>query len=694
MKRDAILLLVMFLLVVSVTDVSIEPTNAMMFDRPDFVLSDVEMPIYEIIPPEVNLTFAENMAYSVFGFRDSSAQEIEGRYVVNSGNKTFEMDARDGSMWFADYDLLWNVALGIEVPTPLDCKADADAWLDEKGLLPPNYVFAKFGSTNVTAWNIDAGASQKKVLQWHVNYEMFIGDIQVTGPGEQITVMIGEGGEIVGFNWNHREIKEEPYATSPIIVYESILEYYGISPDDVVDHRLVYRADSSEETNLLKPVYEITLNEADDDEDIFSIFVVNAAFLDPEVEIVSPGHYLTFTQYEDITFECVVTNGLGPFTYSWYSDFDGLISNSQNFSTSSLTVVDKKGVPVPHTIHVRVKDSIDRWCLDYIAVFIEPGTIATFPTTLTIAIAAGGLIVIVGAAALLLRRRGAMGLLLLLLMFSMLVSAFTIIPFVSASSDVNDFRSLRPSAPTGAYDDGVKEVGIEWCGVSVWKPLWNTEKNIEGFYNWMGGIGGYSKEFNWGEYSAWEEDFKDEAFGGTDSEWVDAVDFVYYQDHGGPDGVTFRGNNDDKSLLFRECRWGDGDLDTIAIDACSPLAWENKTGHNVFERWAATMQGIHMVCGFGTTSHNVQTRGVKFGLYMTGFGTSPALTIKDAWFRACAETEGSDILSAVFYASKSSNPLNPQQDDPINDHAYGFGYVCSDPVPGTFGWYVLITSNC
>ena len=100
-----------------------------------------------------------------------------------------------------------------------------------------------------------------------------------------------------------------------------------------------------------------------------------------------------------------------------------------------------------------------------------------------------------------------------------------------------------------------------------------------------------------------------------------------------------------------------------------------------------------MVCGFETTSYNRQTRGLKFAQYMTGAG-GLALTTKDSWFKACAETEGSDVVTAVFYASKSSNPLNPQQDDPINDHAYGFGYVCTDPIPGTFGWFVFITATC
>jgi hypothetical protein len=79
---------------------------------------------------------------------------------------------------------------------------------------------------------------------------------------------------------------------------------------------------------------------------------------------------------------------------------------------------------------------------------------------------------------------------------------------------------------------------------------------------------------------------------------------------------------------------------------------------------------------------------------MTGFGILPCYTIIQAWLRATLETESSDVQSAVFYATKSPDPLHPQQDDPINDHAYGFGYVCTDPKPGSFGWYVYIVSNC
>ena len=79
---------------------------------------------------------------------------------------------------------------------------------------------------------------------------------------------------------------------------------------------------------------------------------------------------------------------------------------------------------------------------------------------------------------------------------------------------------------------------------------------------------------------------------------------------------------------------------------------------------------------------------------MTGLSILNSATIVNAWFRSCLETEPSDHVAAVFYATKSTNPYQPQWDDPIHDHAYGFGYVCSDPKPGEYKNFVYITSSC
>ena len=681
MKRDAILLMIMLLCVVSVpvetsTQTIVESNT---INPSKYVISQTEMPIYELITPEVNESHTEEMARSLFDISEIQAEEIGGVWVVSYLNQTFEMDRRDGSIWYADYDKLWNVALGVEVPAPTWCRTHVDEWLREKGMLPGNAVFAKMGSTNVTTYNPDADEIQTKVLHWHVNYEFMMNDIP-------ITVMIGEGGERIGFDWKWREPKSEPYATFGLIEYESVLDAHGIYLDEVVDHRLAYTTDDEPESNLLYPVYEIEILGGEDEEGIaiHDFVVIDATLLDPQVEITTPTSGNSYMPGTSITFDCSVSFGMPPYTYQWGSDFDGVLSTSKSFTTNALTEVLKIDYPVPHAISVRVRDSEGRPTSDCIAVTIETVDFSMDPQITLVAV--GGVTLVIASLLVLRRRKGGFALLFLLMMFS----AFLFLPVSFASSELSQPGKFIPSAPSGAYDDGVKEVGIEWVGMSHGKPLWNTETNIEGFYNYMGTVGGYSREFNWGEYSAWEEDFKDAQFSGTDTTWIDAVDFVYYQDHGGANGVSFTSNHDDHALHYLHMRLGDGDLDSIVFDACSPLAWENSDGDNVFERWGPSLQGIHQVCSFATSSKNSATRGTSFATYMTTNG----MTIVNAWFKACLETEPSDHLAAVFYGSKSPDPYNPQLDDPINDHAYGFGYVCTDPTPGSFGNFVYIVSSC
>ena len=138
-----------------------------------------------------------------------------------------------------------------------------------------------------------------------------------------------------------------------------------------------------------------------------------------------------------------------------------------------------------------------------------------------------------------------------------------------------------------------------------------------------------------------------------------------------------------------DCSWGEGDLEWIIFDACSPLGWVNEDQVNVFDRWGMVFGGLHMVCSFATTSHNVQTRGIWFAMNLS-FG----MRVKDAWFTACAMTEGFGSFSAVLYASKSPDPHHPQWDDCHNDQAHGFGYVSSDPDPGEWLWLVYIVNPC
>ncbi|MHA2384827.1 MAG: DUF6345 domain-containing protein [Candidatus Thorarchaeota archaeon] len=692
--KDAILLLILLVLVCSST-APYEAQAVEYHNPPSYRLTAETANVYHMITPEVNQSTANSAALSLFSLRTTEPLDYEGIHFVNSGNKTFEIDTRDGSMFYADYSRYYNPAMPAIDLSPVACKDVADAFLMGHELLPEGAFYAGTGVDAAAAFNPLTEEEQTRILHYQINYEFEVDGMPVTGPGAQIAVTVGAGLDIVAFDWNWREL--EVVDTIPLIEYESLLEMYGISPANVRSHTLAYYAGPDDDNeDYLFPVYEIELEIEEGDETVQVFPKLSATEFTPEATITSPADGATFQLNSEIIFNCSVVNGEAPYTYAWSSSYIGFLSNERfhvdNYGTSGASTGRiNEEQPDPddsiHTITLKVVDANGLMSMDFININIAQPIVID---TAVLVIAGVGILVILllGITS---RKRGKLWVLFLMIA---LLSAFTLVPLASASEDSSGPSPFLPSAPSGDYDDGVKEVGIEWVGLTGHPPLGNTQTNIEGFYNWMNVFGGYDQEFNWGEYSAWEEDFKYEGFGGTDNQWVDAVDFVYYQDHGNPDGVAFSSSHDDGWLHYSECKWGDGDLEWIVLDACSPLAWENENSENVWERWAPALQGLHMILSFSTGSNNVQTRGWRFGMYLTGFMFTNKMSLADAWFRACAETQGSTCYAAVLYASKSADPWNPQLDDPINDHAHGFGYQCSDPTPETINWYVYITSQC
>lgn len=127
MNRNILLFRLLILIFASVTDERAAPIKTIKgVDHSKYVISQTEMPIYELVVPEVNESRTGQLARSLTPIPEISAEEADGRFVVSYLNQTFEMDRRDGSMWYADYDKLRNVALGIEVPSPSSCRRTAD----------------------------------------------------------------------------------------------------------------------------------------------------------------------------------------------------------------------------------------------------------------------------------------------------------------------------------------------------------------------------------------------------------------------------------------------------------------------------------------------------------------------------------------------------------------------------------------
>lgn len=250
---------------------------------------------------------------------------------------------------------------------------------------------------------------------------------------------------------------------------------------------------------------------------------------------------------------------------------------------------------------------------------------------------------------------------------------------------------LNSSRMVAADTEDANDVGVEWTNsYGFWYDdpdegsiyLSNLQYNddlVTGFYNKLG-ADGFSKKFNWGDSSAWEEDFKKVSLGGTDSSWADDVDFVVYSGHGWPTGFYFNNDHDDKKLRgtedWHDAEWGDKDLEWIMIDACQVLIESDDHG-NWAKRWGwGVFKGLHLILGWDSIADDDPNRGSVFAEYMIDYN----YRICDAWFKACDETAPSGSKVAFICVAKTGYHT-------YYDHLWGHGEVKPDcPNPNVLGY--------
>jgi Family of unknown function (DUF6345) len=216
-------------------------------------------------------------------------------------------------------------------------------------------------------------------------------------------------------------------------------------------------------------------------------------------------------------------------------------------------------------------------------------------------------------------------------------------------------------------------VGVEWVQKynGLQGNLSNTKAQAEGFLNTLAATRG----FNWGDNLAWDQDFEQSGKGlpsaGTDTTWADNVDIVFFSGHGSADRFYFGTKMDDGVAKASEIRWGDKDLEWIALDACQVLSRDG-----VFDRWGwPVFAGLHMIVGFDTTTLDEANRGRLFAQYLNA-----GWTVRDAWIRCAQDTEDSGTNWAYLRAQS-------QGTDTYNDHWWGRGAVSADPINPTNLFY-------
>ena len=244
-------------------------------------------------------------------------------------------------------------------------------------------------------------------------------------------------------------------------------------------------------------------------------------------------------------------------------------------------------------------------------------------------------------------------------------------------------------------------VGVEWINNYDWLPkLSHEHEDAGGFYDELIQNAGWIGSFNWGDGNAWEDDFKRTDKNGNAPSWADSVDFCYFTGHGSPWGFNFRSDvPDDNTVesdqysgpLNGDLRLGRSNLEWLALEVCNTLQWEATSGratYNVFDRWRAAFEGLHIMCSFTTVSLDLPTPGRYFAAYLDGrwpsvlFGlpfwifAPMQLKVIDAWFAMTSVTQPDWAEAAVLYVGNSNA-------DPAGDYIHGYGAVSADPYPHT-----------
>ena len=276
--------------------------------------------------------------------------------------------------------------------------------------------------------------------------------------------------------------------------------------------------------------------------------------------------------------------------------------------------------------------------------------------------------------------KGCFGLVLAVLLVTLLTLPATVaqepVPVQDSPASV--------SAPQGV-DDGYLEVGVEWindypyccrqktdgtwiCGNKVC-DLYLCDDDAQGLKNQLG-YSGWIKRFDYGNPSAWEQDFKGltKPGGGTEYRYVDTVDLAYFAGHGNSVGFYFGEggrNHDDDQLHYNDCRleWGDGDMEWMALAACQVL------DNSHLGDWSWCMDGLHLILGF-VTNMDDSAHGVWFGwLIRNGYNMT------QAWFTASDISQNSGRIARVLaeeYHHFWDRPYHHNASDARNPYDYWY----------------------
>jgi hypothetical protein len=201
-----------------------------------------------------------------------------------------------------------------------------------------------------------------------------------------------------------------------------------------------------------------------------------------------------------------------------------------------------------------------------------------------------------------------------------------------------------------------------------------------GFLNGMVSRG-HTQRFNWGDGNAWEQDFRDPAFGGDDTNWVDSVDFAHFSSHGGTSAANifsgyFGSQNTACTWRSDRARFGNNNLEYLCIDACNSL----ELTRNLIATWQNAFWGLRMILAFtDVVSDSWWTGGRGYGFGRRA-GNNERLT--DAWLDECYSFWLDDNPITMAAGRNQADANNRRDNERLGA---GFGDIPNNEI-GWFAW--------
>lgn len=230
-----------------------------------------------------------------------------------------------------------------------------------------------------------------------------------------------------------------------------------------------------------------------------------------------------------------------------------------------------------------------------------------------------------------------------------------------------------------------KKVGTWW----IRDGIDERKTEAEGFGDVLQNLSSFDWTENHGDSSVLRRDFVETA---AYTEKVDEVDIMYMSSHGDYDRyvpATYgRGFQTwDQPVQFGDTiDWGKEDLEVFSSHACR-LLYHSET--NRIGRWIPAFRKLHYMFGFHTVSHsgkNQKDRGRKFATHAAWHlfwpvGWANSYTLREAWKKACMETESNEVTWAYLRADGEApdgtwvNTYNErlettEPDDPVHNRRF------------------------